>query len=109
MDCLDEWFVVFFCEHLACFLLMQSKVKNGINSEHTHTSTTSVRGFSMLHLHMQKKPNGHSHSCTSIRGASMSTNHLCRCKLKDKMRSQVLTIMKREKVEGKSTKKKCVL
>lgn len=81
---------------------MQSKVEYGINSEHTHTATTSVGGFSMLHLHMQKRPNGQSHSCTSVRGASTSTNHLCRCKWKDKMRSQVLTITKREKVEGKS-------
>lgn len=57
-----------------------------------------------------KRPNDHSHSCTSVRGASTSTNHLCRCKWKDKIRSQVLTFTKRKKVEGNSrvcVKKKC--
>lgn len=49
-----------------------------------------------------KRPNDHSHSCTSVRGASTSTNHLCRCKWKDKIRSQVLTVTTRKKVEGKS-------
>lgn len=49
-----------------------------------------------------KRPNDHSHSYTNVRGASTSTNHLCRCKWKDKIRGQVLTVTKRKKVERKS-------
>lgn len=99
-----------FCEHLACFLFMQSKVKYDINSEHTHINHICERIQHAAFAHA-KRPNDHSHSCTSVRGASTSTNHLCRCKWKDKIRSQVLTVTTRKKVEGKSRvrveKKKC--
>lgn len=51
-----------------------------------------------------QRPNDHGHSSTGVRAGS--TNHLCRCEWKDKISRRVLTVSKREKVEGKSRGKK---